>query len=93
VTEVQPETVLRLFGRQREERTVGALLDGACAGSGSALISRGEAGRGKTRLLIEAQQFARAQTIRSPAGTWLSSRLHRLMPWRRRRCSTGSRRK
>ena len=50
--------VAGLLGREREVAALTSILDQAVAGHGSAVLLRGEAGIGKTRLLAEAQRLA-----------------------------------
>ena len=51
-------------GRDGEMRIVGSLIDGACEGSGGALVVRGAPGIGKSALLADATYWAQARAMR-----------------------------
>jgi AAA ATPase domain len=65
----------RLPGRDAECAAIDRLLANACAGSGGALVVRGEAGIGKTALLDYARQRAAPMRVLSAAGVEAESDL------------------
>lgn len=58
------DAVLPPVGRDFEEKSVASLIDDACAGSGDALVVRGEPGIGKTTLLAQARRLGRDRAMR-----------------------------
>ncbi|MFE9687064.1 ATP-binding protein [Streptomyces sp. NPDC006285] len=58
-----------LFGRQFETQCLGELIDAARAGRGGALVLRGEAGIGKSRLLAHVQGAAAGFCVLRVGGT------------------------
>ncbi|HEV8166033.1 MAG TPA: ATP-binding protein, partial [Actinomycetota bacterium] len=58
----------RLRGRNEELRTLGEALDRVASGGSAILLVEGEAGIGKTRLLAEALEQARARSLSVAAG-------------------------
>jgi len=58
----------RLRGRDRELRTLGEALDRVASGGSAIMLVEGEAGIGKTRLLAEALEQARARSLSVAAG-------------------------
>ncbi|HVL83371.1 MAG TPA: AAA family ATPase [Pseudonocardia sp.] len=68
-----------LVGRERELDAVRTVLDGAARGAGAAVVLRGEAGIGKTRLAREAVAAARARSMTTLVGRSLQ---HGQAPYR-----------
>jgi DNA-binding CsgD family transcriptional regulator len=64
-----------LLGRERELEVLGRLLDGVRSGRGGVLVVRGEAGVGKTALLANAVEAARAFRIARTSGIEAESEL------------------
>jgi hypothetical protein len=58
----------RLRGRDMELRALGEALDRAASGGSAIVLVEGEAGIGKTRLLAETVEQARARSLRVAAG-------------------------
>lgn len=63
-----------LVGRERELEAVRRALDELLSGSGSALVVSGEAGFGKTRLLVELRRRAERSGSPGRAPLWLEGR-------------------
>jgi hypothetical protein len=72
---LQQEGVLRLLGRERECAAVDGLLEDARAGTGGALVVRGEAGIGKSVLLGYARRCAAQMMVLSAGGVQAESEL------------------
>ena len=64
-----------LFGRDVERARIGALLDGARASRGGALVVRGEPGMGKTALLLDARERAADMHVLTARGIEFESEL------------------
>jgi DNA-binding CsgD family transcriptional regulator len=64
-----------LYGRDAERREIGALLDSARASRSGALVLRGEAGVGKTALLLDAREQAGDMEVLSARGVESESEL------------------
>jgi DNA-binding CsgD family transcriptional regulator len=60
--------IARLHGREEETRVLGEALDRVASGGPAIVLIEGEAGIGKTRLLEEALQAARARGMQVAAG-------------------------
>ena len=71
----RPDAPLGLLEREAELERIQALIDGVAAGDGGALLVAGAPGIGKTRLLEEAEDMARARGVRpsSVCGTPLEA--------------------
>jgi DNA-binding CsgD family transcriptional regulator len=76
VTGPDEPTALATLGRQREIAALTAMLGQAAAGSGSALVLRGEAGIGKTTLLAAAQRLAAEREMRTLACSGVRTEAH-----------------
>src|SRR5215472_10899058 len=72
---LQREGTERLAGRERECAAIDGLLEAACAGSGGALVVRGEPGIGKSALLGYARQCAAPMMVLSAGGVQAESDL------------------
>ena len=59
----------RLAGREEEFETLTRLLNQAAQGKGQAVFIAGEAGIGKTRLVLELEKYARTMKVRTLVGT------------------------
>ncbi len=63
------QQVSRLFGRDRERLKLTAILDAACGGTGGLALLSGEAGLGKTSLVLETGQRAQELEMRVATGS------------------------